>query len=371
MTDIIRSIGDIQRLVREGFRDWSRYGDVAATYHEGLVLFNYTNAAQFANRWNFFEQVSRGLILHATTGTVVARGFDKFFNWGSGEGWQTFDQKQGRIERITEKADGSLGIAYFDAMDGLWHVATRGSFVSEQARWATEFLRNHLDPTALKYLTSFYRVGTPITLLFEIIYPENRIIVDYGDLRTLTLLAVRYNSGGFMTYDAAGFIAEKISLPLIPSHTGTIDSLIEWCQTAGIEQEGFVVEFVDGSRAKFKSVRYLQVARLLSGISKSRVVQSLRDNGYHDLIELVPDEFMAQIQEWHREATEAFDTIRVEVERAYLQRPTDCARGTFARWAVGLYPDIKHYLFALLDGKPIDDMIWKQVLEQLKEGVQA
>ena len=49
-----------------------------------LAIFNYTKAAQFAERWNFFERVSRGLILNAVTGEVVARSFDKFFNWGEG-----------------------------------------------------------------------------------------------------------------------------------------------------------------------------------------------------------------------------------------------------------------------------------------------
>jgi RNA ligase len=369
LIDEIRSIKDIQHLVREGFRDWSRFGDVAATYHQCLVLFNYTNAAQYANRWNYFEQVSRGLILHAITGKVVARGFDKMWNFGQ-DGRLTTAQLEGQILNVTEKVDGSLGIAYYDAMDGKWHVATRGSFTSEQAVWATEFLRNHLDETARKFITSFYHVGTPITLLFEIIYPENRVIVNYGDLRTLILLAVRFNeTGEFMTREGTEFLAEKIKLPIVPCHSGTLDSLIEWCQTAGIEQEGFIVEFVDGTRAKFKSVRYLQLAKVLSGISKSRVVQAIRDNGYYELIEIVPDEFMAQIEIWHDEAHDAFDEIRVEVERAYHQRPTDCSRKTFARWAVGMYPAIRHYLFALLDGKPIDDMIWKQVLEQVKEGV--
>lgn len=75
----IQSIEDIQTLVRRGFRDWEQYGAVNASYHDGLIVFDYKSEAQYANRWNFFERVSRGLIIDEETGEIVARPFDKFF----------------------------------------------------------------------------------------------------------------------------------------------------------------------------------------------------------------------------------------------------------------------------------------------------
>ena len=78
----INSIEDIQMLVTSGFREWERYGAVNVSYHDGLVLFDYKAEAQYINRWNFFERVSRGLLIDEKTGEVVARPFDKFFNWG-------------------------------------------------------------------------------------------------------------------------------------------------------------------------------------------------------------------------------------------------------------------------------------------------
>jgi len=117
--DEIQTIEDIQQLVREGFTDWDKYGEVNTRPHEGLVILNYKNEAAFEGRWNFFETVSRGLILEEGTGRVVARPFDKFFNWG-----QVETPKDQKIVNVLEKMDGSLGILYYH--NG-WKVSTRGS----------------------------------------------------------------------------------------------------------------------------------------------------------------------------------------------------------------------------------------------------
>src|SRR5579885_3015802 len=105
--DEIGSLEQIQELVRQGFTDWKRFGDVNVRADGDLLIFNYSQLAQYAARWNFFEQISRGLIIHARTGEVVARAFDKFFNWLEGG-----RSSQGHIVSVTEKVDGSLGILY-------------------------------------------------------------------------------------------------------------------------------------------------------------------------------------------------------------------------------------------------------------------
>jgi hypothetical protein len=69
--------------------------------------------------------------------------------------------------------DGSLGILFY--YRGEWVVTTRGSFTSDQAIRAKKILdeKYNLDLFNWKH-----------TYLFEIIYPENRIVVryDYEDL---------------------------------------------------------------------------------------------------------------------------------------------------------------------------------------------
>jgi hypothetical protein len=102
---------------------------------------------------------------------IVARPFAKFFNYGTP---QAVIPAEPFV--VTEKIDGSLGILYY--LDGEPHIATRGSFTSEQAA------------RARRCCASYEIEWTPgTTPLFEIVYPENRIVVDYGDRRELVLLA--------------------------------------------------------------------------------------------------------------------------------------------------------------------------------------
>src|SRR5690606_36552854 len=101
--------------------------------------------------------------------------FGKFFNLG--------EMPETRLENlpkenytVTEKMDGSLGIIY--NYKGKWRVATRGSLSSEQAKRAEQILT--------KYDMS--EIPINFTILVEIIYPENKIVVNYGNEEKLVVL---------------------------------------------------------------------------------------------------------------------------------------------------------------------------------------
>ena len=79
MMDEINSIDDIISLAQSGFTEWRKYGYVTVRKQDDLLIFNYNTKAQYEGNWNFFERVSRGLIINHKTGEVVARAFDKFF----------------------------------------------------------------------------------------------------------------------------------------------------------------------------------------------------------------------------------------------------------------------------------------------------
>ncbi len=48
-----------------------------------------------------------------------------------------------------------------------------------------------------KYRDTFEKIEKDKTYLFEIIYPENRIVIDYGDSDDLILLSIINNETGF------------------------------------------------------------------------------------------------------------------------------------------------------------------------------
>jgi len=119
-------------------------GHVTLRRHNTLPLgiLNYSPSAQYNWKWNEVTLQCRGLIYNVETLEVVARPFEKFFSWDQGIGKETWDNPMppaGPCIRM-EKMDGSLGIMYNDGWDH--SIATRGSFHSEQAEWATEFLHS-------------------------------------------------------------------------------------------------------------------------------------------------------------------------------------------------------------------------------------
>jgi hypothetical protein len=63
-----------------------------------------------------------------------------------------------------------------------------------------------------------------------------------------------------------------------------------------------------------------------------------------------------------------FSALKNSVELAYSQAPLDLPRPQITQWVKINCPQFSSYLFALLDGKNIDSMIYKQLKTQLKDG---
>ena len=302
-----------------------------------IWIHNYTPAAQFTliAEWTPAMCDCRGLILDED-GDVVARPFRKFWN---------YEQVLDRIPTnepfsVWEKLDGSLGIVcwYGDELV----VATRGSFESDQARWA----HNHMKDVS--------EIKRGLTYLFEIIYPENRIVVDYGDRRDMPLLAVLDAHGEH--HPAFGEWSA--------SKARCFDGLTELDKLSEIAtpgEEGFVIRWSSGFMAKVKFLEYKRLHRLITQCSTRTIWELLRTGkDTSELLERVPADF----QSWAREQINGMEerhnyltgwarTQFVAIESAGQSRKE------FAETAkIQEHPSL---LFALLDGKPIDDMVWKLV----------
>ena len=225
-----------------------------------LRILNYTPRATYDRAWNQATLTCRGLIVDADD-RVVARPFSKFF--GPGEPGAP-PVPEGRPMVVTEKLDGSLGIAYHHP-DGRIRVATRGSLSSDQAVEATSIWHE-------KYGDVRFRGG--VTPLFEIIYPGNRIVTDYGDMRDLVLLAViDVHTGADLPLDVIDWPG-----PRAPRYDfGSFAELVDHVASAGESaREGYVVRFDTGPdrphvRLKLKFPAYVVTHRMLTGLTAARV----------------------------------------------------------------------------------------------------
>ncbi len=301
-----------------------------------LFIWNYTPKTQFERYWTPETRTCRGLIT-AGDGTVVARPFEKFF--GVDELPSVGLSLPEEPFEVYEKLDGSLGILYW--VEGRPHVATRGSFTGAQARHGTAILRARYGHVAFQ---------SGVTYLFEIIYPENRIVVDYGDREDLVLLAALDTETG------EDLPLPQIGLPVARRYDG-VANLSTLLSLADENQEGFVVRFRSGLRVKLKLPEYVRLHRLLTGVTPRFLWEQLRSGaGVDDLVRNVPEEFA----HWVRETAGGLQDAYAAIEQACRADFCDLGdrRATAERFKTCRYPAV---LFRMLDGKPYDDVIWKLV----------
>ena len=237
-----------------GLLDNVKKGFITRRVKDDLEIFNYTPITMFEQNWNPYTLMSRGLILSPSQKKVVATPFPKFFNFGEIDIWDA-EAHDGEILAL-EKLDGSLGIVYHHNEE--WHCATRGAFDSDQAAWGQQWLRQNIDHTNLK-------VGH--TYLFEIIYPENRIVVSY-DYEGMVLLSAycdngfEYDSKRLHDFTEAANVKKAVHYPYV-----TIHDFVNKADDIDKNNEGWVIRFSNGHRVKIKGSEYCRVHRLISNVT--------------------------------------------------------------------------------------------------------
>lgn len=347
----IKSIDELVDLVRSGVTDFSKFGDVRTVERGALLLFNYTNKCQFENRWNYFERISRGLIISKRTGEVIARPFDKFWNWGERE-------HDGAPVEITEKLDGSMISLW--VLNGEFFCSTRGSFDSEQAKWADRWLHE-------KYtLKELFSIPNELTLIFEAIYPENRVVVDYRGVSDLVLIGARNRFTGedhFLSSDAVSDIAKKFNFTLPKFYTQyNIEAVLFHAGSADANTEGWVARFADGQRYKIKGDAYRIAHKLMTGMSFNRILEAVMNGNYDSIVDSAPDEFLTTVREYKAEIDQTVDRIILRVSQMFSDAPST-TRKEFALWVQANCPNDQAYMFAMLDNRELAPLIYRNAFK--------
>lgn len=338
----IFSTDELEKAIENGYVRVNPHPDAP------LVILGYTEKAQFDRVWSDVTLNCRGLIIDHD-GFVVARPWKKFFNFGERPVLFSSDVP---VE-VTDKKDGSLGILYRHPVTGDYMIATRGSFASDQAIHATEVWDN-----------KYSHITQPldgITFLFEIIYPKNRIVLNYGELDDLVLLGAVDNERGW--YYGPGEAAGMLNW------TGPITEVFEYKtlnDCFGVHRanaEGLVIR--SGSEmVKLKQTDYIELHRIVTNLNERSVWSQIKDGkAAYEICELIPDEW----HEWVVDVAQAlwieYSSLEGKVLGAYADvihsLPDGFTRKDFALKAKKT--PYMSYLFALLDCKSISDMLWDAV----------
>jgi T4 RnlA family RNA ligase len=305
-----------------------------------LTIYNYTAKAQFDRYWVAETLHCRGLVLDADY-QPIARPLPKFFNLSEHQG-----TLPAGLPEIYEKLDGSLIILFY--YQGQWEVASRGSFASDQAQMARVLLADRQ--------ADLDRLDREYTYLFEIIYPSNRIVVDYGAAQRLVLLAaVHTQTGAELALRDVSWIDRARTYPAttLPEWIKSIDET----QSELANQEGFILKWPNGFRLKYKLADYVRLHRIITRIQAKDIWECLSQNqSLEQFLDSVPDEFYNWVKDTKLELESKYHAIEVECQQAF--KDLGNRRETAMYFQTQTYPGV---LFLMLDGRDYSQVIWKLI----------
>jgi hypothetical protein len=341
-----------------------------------LSIFAYSRKTVQEQKWDAVTSKCRGIVVDYLTGEIVSRPFEKFHNYGSTQA-EGFAFHPVAEPVIWEKMDGFMSTLY--THNGVDYIASKGSFHSVHAKWATAWLR--------KKFGSSLGVPAGYTAVFEGLHRDLRIVVDYGLRQELVLLALINNETGeeFSPGALIAFADSKgLSFPNLKNATlKTVhdETLLE-SSAEGID-EGYVLTWYQKGkppfRLKLKFIEYLRLHRMVTGVSPKRIWEVLATNQSSELDEYLKQStpwFSKFVQKWMSalnaeykridyEALTRYYAVLNEVEKKFLLTSLNqlhVARKAFAELANT--PENKPYagvMFATLDGKDVSQVIWKMI----------
>lgn len=328
--------------VRNGFLSKRRHPEF-----EDLVILNYTDECVYEKHWNDITLACRGLILNERTGDVLARPFSKFFNFGEDAG--ILLEKPKGEPTISIKLDGSLGISYIWNDKLYW--STRGSFESLQAGVANRIWKakySHVDIEKVR----------GITLLTEIIDAGTRVVVDYEGLSELVLIgAIRIEDGYDYSHEELVLLASDLGMAVNERTNLTTQQALELKTEIGYNEEGWVLRWPNGFRLKIKGDKYMDIHRLLYGLSIKKKVEVWAKGDIQELVKKLPEEFRKEVEDFETKLNLIEKGIKDSVNEFYQS----CLKLDFkSRKEFALYArdnGVKKYLsfyFNLLDGREPD-----------------
>tara|TARA_R110000744_G_scaffold32503_3_gene76075 strand:+ start:6243 stop:7304 length:1062 start_codon:yes stop_codon:yes gene_type:complete len=316
-----------------------------------LLIWNYTQTCQFEQAWDDVTLVCRGLITD-TDGNIICRGFDKFFNHDEPKGKFASSWKQPFT--AYEKLDGSyINIFYYE---GQVLVSSRGSFTSDQALWAMEFVNSNL----LEFTHFFDKYGGDVTLMCELIHPNNRIVVNYDTTFELVLTGWRLSGQDVDISDIVIGIRKAKTYELDIKKFKDLQKLEELYDG---NSEGFVIRFDNGNRVKFKFEDYKRLHHVITGISTKTIWEGLSTVGnIDDLIEICPDEMHNWVNEVRDGLYSSYVSIeslaKSELEDILIINPKISKKDLALTIKGSTFASV---IFKMFEDKPYSAMVWSMV----------
>jgi T4 RnlA family RNA ligase len=350
---------EIQRLLRlnKPYSDIeSTYGIKARVSQDGkLVNFKYCQIK--SDKHLQIVQECRGIILEVGTWNVVARGFERFFNYGEEvRRWNKVDFNSDNLG-VFEKVDGSI-ITMFN-YENEWRISTSGVIDgTSNVNGGIMTFRELFDKGADRYPDFWDNIKPEYVYVFELVSPFNRVVTEYNytDLRVLSM-----RHADTMVELTQEEVEEVKPFNILGAkryvHT-SLEGILEGLQNLAYKEEGFVIvdynnmnEFGNFARVKMKTEEYVRLHHLKDSVSASprRLVEVVIANEGDEVSATFPE-----VEEGIRVIEGIYTEYKKKIARswnavAHLSLPdmSKAEIATFAKAVMSDHKDVSWILFKM------------------------
>lgn len=324
-------------------------------------------------KWNKNNLFYRSLILDKEE-NIISGSWPKFFNHL--EQPECYPNPEHFNDwKCEEKKDGSLLIA--DYVSGQFSMRTRGtvSYVTQENAKDFELL-----PQKYPAVVEFLKENSHLSLLFEIVTPNNVIVIRPKDLEFYLLGAIDKNT---MTVVSSGDLTEiwrkigPIPTPKTYTFNDTRDLLAISEHIKNWKgEEGIVISYNNGqNRIKLKTLWYLFCHRVKSQLSSTKNLiefyiekEMPKFDDFYNIIETefdyeIADQLKDEIKKVCEAGKKAKKYIDHILEVVHDIRKVE-TRKEQAEMIKRNFQENSSYVFSILDGKEITKQQYEKLMNQ-------
>jgi predicted kinase len=176
MQDNVKFMTTLNQLNKEGLVSdgWKKDENGQKNPHpDGFKIYKYSKKVHFKRLWKTHPALekARGIALDIA-GNLIVHPFDKLYNYGEYDVGANVAPTQ-KVQ-VVEKLNGFLGCISPHPFRNELLVSTTGSFTSD----FIQYIKDFIDPATESNLLHYFK-NNKTTLMFEVIHPEDKHIIDY------------------------------------------------------------------------------------------------------------------------------------------------------------------------------------------------
>lgn len=173
--ELLTELSKLQKdgLVSDGWKK-DEHGN-KEPHPDGFKIYKYSKKVHFKRLWkdNLILEKARGLVI-SSDGNIIVHPFDKIYNYGEYDVGNNIDLN--KQYQVIEKLNGFLGCISKHPFKNELLFSTTGSLTSDFVNYIKFFIDNNEEQK--NKLLNYFKSNKK-TLMFEVLHPEDKHIIEY------------------------------------------------------------------------------------------------------------------------------------------------------------------------------------------------